>query len=88
MRENVEIGRLGLVHCLVQFFLEICTLSKDTRMNFKILLKCSLHICKGNTEDTQGNDQNPSFWGGNMSPESWFGDVFCYLVKNIFLIRV
>ena len=38
-RENVGIARLDLVLCLVQFFLRICTLSKDTRMNFKILLK-------------------------------------------------
>ena len=30
MRENVGITHLGLVHCLVQFFLEIRTLSRRT----------------------------------------------------------
>ena len=37
-RESTIIADLNLSPCLRPFFLEICTLSKDTRMNFKFLL--------------------------------------------------
>ena len=37
-RENTVTGGLCMIPCLSLIFFKICTLSKDTRINFKILL--------------------------------------------------